>query len=76
MVKSRPMSFYENQLHTPKLKYDEKQKVRLFFKKGENTMLICKGLTSLAATGLAIDIERYLKRHGVSLEGHFIQTRA
>lgn len=74
---NRPVSFYQNQLHRkPRLKYDEKQKVRLYFKSGDSTMLLCKGLTSLAATSLQIDIDRYIKRHNCKLEGHFIQTRA
>ena len=71
------MSFYQNQLlKKPRVKYNEQQKVRMYFKAGDSTMLLCKGLTSLAATGLAIDIERYLKRHNCALEGHFIQTKA
>lgn len=66
-----------NQLHRkPKIKYDETQKVRLFFKSGGNTMLLSKGLTSLAATSLSLYIERFMKEHGVKLEGTFIQTRA
>lgn len=74
---NRPISFYQNQLHRkPRLKYDEQQKVRLYFKSGDSTMLLCKGLTSLAAMGLSIDIEKYCKRHNCVLEGHFIQTRA
>lgn len=70
------MSYYQNQLHKPKkIKYDEKQKVRLYFKCRGNTMLLCKGLTALAANSLEMNIVRYIKRHDVKLEGHFIQTR-
>lgn len=73
----KSMSFYQNQIvRKPRLKYDEQQKVRLYFKSGDSTMLLCKGLTSLAATGLQIDIDKYVKRHNCRLEGHFIQTRA
>lgn len=71
------MSFYQNQLvRKQRLKYDEKQKVRLYFKSGDSTMLLCKGLTALAATSLQINIEKYVKRHNCKVEGHFIQTRA
>lgn len=70
------MSYYQNQLHKPRRRqYDETQKVRLYFKCGGNTMLMCKGLTALAATSLEMNIVHYMKRHDVKLEGHFIQTR-
>lgn len=74
---SKPISFYQNQLHRkPRLKYDCQQKVRLFFKSGENTMLLCKGMTALAADSLAMYIESYIKKHNSKIEGRFLQTRA
>lgn len=74
---NRPITFYQNQLHRkPRLKYDERQKVRLFFKSGENTMLLCKGMTALAADSLAMYIESYVKKHNSKVEGTFLQTRA
>lgn len=65
----------KNQLHTPKKKYDEQQKVRVFFKSGNSSMLLCKNMTSLAATSLEMYIVSYCKGHNSKLEGTFIQTR-
>lgn len=65
----------KNQLHTPKLKYNEQQKVRLYLKSGGSTMLIAKGMTSLAATSLSLFIRDFCKKHGSKLEGTFLQTK-
>lgn len=75
-MKERSIRHYRNQLlNTPRLKYDEKQKVRLYFKSGGATIMICKGLTSLAADTLSWQTKKFCKEHGVKLEGEFIQTR-
>ena len=76
VIMSKPISFYQNQLHKhPKLKYDENQKVRLYLKSGDSTMLLVKGLTSLAATSLSMNIESFIKQHNCVMAGKFIQTR-
>lgn len=38
-------------------------------------MLLCKGLSSLAATSLGMYIENYCKKHNSKLEGTFIFTK-
>ena len=39
-------------------------------------MLLCKGMTALAADSLAMYIESYVKKHNSKVEGTFLQTRA
>ena len=73
--KSKHVLKLKNQPHTPKKYADENQKVRLFLKTGGNTTLICKNITSLAATSLALYIIHYCKRHNSKVEGTFIQTK-
>lgn len=48
----------------------------MYLKSGGSTMLICKGLTCLAADTLGWHIKKFIKEHGSELEGHFIFTRA
>ena len=71
----RNLQMYENQLHKPKLKYDEKQIVKMYLKAGSSTMLLCKDLTLLAANSLSHQIEKFCKEHNTKLEGNFIFTR-
>ena len=54
------------------MRFDESRKVKMYYKSGNSTMLLCKGLTQLAATSLALYIERFVKQHGVQLDGNFI----
>lgn len=51
------------------------EKCKMFFKSGNSTMLLCKGMTKLAASSLDMYITRYCKQHGSKLEGAFIFTK-
>lgn len=53
----------------------EEETCKMFFKSGNSTMLLCKGMTKLAANSLDIYITRYCKQHGSKLEGTFIFTK-
>ena len=53
----------------------EQKRVRMFFKQGGSSMLICKGLTALAANNLAFYMQWFCKKHGTKLEGTFIFTK-
>lgn len=53
----------------------EQEKCKMFFKSGNSTMLLCKGMTKLAANNLDIYIDRFCKQHGSKLEGQFIFTK-
>lgn len=52
----------------------EEKKCKMYFKSGNSSMLLCKGMTKLAANNLDMYIERYCKQHGSKLEGTFIFT--
>lgn len=52
----------------------EPKKVRMFFKSGNSTMLLAK-LDHVAALQLESRINRFLREHGSTLEGHFIHTK-
>ena len=66
----------KNQLFKPRGPYPtEDKKVRLYYKSGNSTMLLCKNITSLYATSLCLFIRSFCKKHGSKLEGTFIQTR-
>lgn len=66
---------YYNQLLNPKYTAGNREHIRMFLKSGTSTMLLCKGLSSLAATSLGMYIENYCKKHNSKLEGTFIFTK-
>ena len=53
----------------------EPKRVRVHFKSGNATILICKGIDHYDAIRLESRIKRYLNDIGVKLEGTFIQTQ-
>lgn len=78
-IKQKQYNLLTHQTHIPK-RYaktgaSDEEKCKLFFKAGNSTMLICKGMTKLASESLALYIERFIKNHNSRLEGRFICPR-
>ena len=72
------MQKVHNQLHKPCHKpshpKSDEEMVRMYFKKGDSTMLFCK-MPKLACKCLEANINRYMERHNIKLNGKFIYTR-
>lgn len=70
----RRYNYYNQAPGNPRPRGDQ-QKVRMFLKQGGSSMLICKGLTLLAASNLGFYMQSFCKKHGTKLEGTFIFTK-
>lgn len=70
----RRYNYYNQLLAKPRKPGNEEQKVRMYYKSGNATMLICKNITALSGTSLGLYIERFCKKHSTKLEGKFIFT--
>lgn len=68
---------YYHQLHKPPkmMRKNKDTKLKVRFKSGESTMLLCRNMTSAAATGLTLMIASYISKHKSKLEGQFIFTK-
>ena len=53
----------------------EPRKVRLYFKAGNSSMLLVKGIEHEVALLLEHRLKRFLKEHNCKLEGNLIQTQ-
>ncbi len=72
--------YRKNQIRRPTINkigptQQEPKKVRIFFKSGNSSMLLCKGIKYYDAIKLESTIKRFLKEIDVRLEGNFIQTQ-
>ena len=69
-----------NQIRPPRVNHigptqKEPKKVRLYFKSGNSSMLLCKNITEADALRFEVRMRRQLKDMGVKLEGTIIQTQ-
>lgn len=75
------MAIYtRNQEHPPlpkKKRVDAQgnNRKRMFFKKGDSSMLFCRGITKEAADVFEASIRDTAKKLGVTIEGNFIVTQ-
>lgn len=72
--------YVRNQEHPPlpKRKRVDAQgnnRKRMFFKKGDASMLFCKGITEEAARAFENSMRDTAKKLGVTIEGNFIITQ-
>lgn len=70
----------QNQIRKPTINkigptQKEPKKVRIYFKSGNSSMLLCKGISHYDAIKLESTIRRFLSSIEVKLEGTFIQTQ-
>lgn len=71
---------HKNQEHPPlpkKKRMDAQgnNRKRMFFKKGDASMLFCKGITEEAARAFENSMRDTAKKLGVMIEGNFIITQ-
>lgn len=72
--------FHKNQEHPPLPKRKRvdsmgNNRKRMFFKKGDASMLFCKGITEEAARVFENSMRDTAKKLGVTIEGNFIITQ-
>ena len=71
------MALIKNQVHPPLPKKKRVDKLgndrkRMFFKQGNSSMLLCKGLTEVGCEVFRNSILQSAKKLGTAIEGNFI----